>query len=146
MPVIKNTALAGSRREHGQAMVESALILLIFLSFLIGTLDFGQFLFFHQSLVERARAAARYGAVNPTNSTGTKNVAVYNTPSPASDASPVLGGLTTGMVNVVSSDPATPQARITVTITGYPFNVLSPYIAGSFTVKPVVATMVSEAP
>lgn len=146
MPVIKKSALACSKRERGQALVESALIMLIFLSFLIGTMDFGQFLFFHQSLVERARAAARYGAINPTDSTGTRNVAVYNMPAPANGASPILGGLTTAMVSVVSSDPSTPEARITVTITGYPFTILSPYIAGSYTVKPVVATMASEAP
>ena len=146
MPVIKNTALACSKRERGQAMLESGLVMLIFLSFLIGTLDFGQFLFFHQSLVERARAAARYGAINPTDSTGTTNVAVYNMAAPASGASPILGGLTTAMVSVVSSDPSTPEARITVTITGYPFTFLSPYIGGSHTVRPVVATMASEAP
>jgi len=52
--------------ERGSQMVETSLILLTFLLMLIGTIDFGQVLYFHQSLVERARAAARYGAINPT--------------------------------------------------------------------------------
>ncbi|MEO8131643.1 MAG: TadE family protein [Bryobacteraceae bacterium] len=146
MPVTNVVGRSRTRRQRGQALVESALVMLIFLSFLIGTLDFGQFLFFHQSLVERARAAARYAAVNPTDATGTKNIAVYNTAVPALDATPMVGGLTTSMVGVVSSDIGLPEARITVTITGYPFSFLSPYIAGSYTAKPIRAVMASEAP
>jgi hypothetical protein len=55
-------------------MVETALILLTFILMLIGTIDFGQVIYFHQSLVERARAAARYGAINPTDTTGIRNI------------------------------------------------------------------------
>ena len=69
------------RRKHserGQSLVETGLVLVMFLLLLIGIIDFGQILYFHQSLVERARAAARYGALNPTDTTGIKNVAVYN--------------------------------------------------------------------
>ena len=57
--------------ERGQSFVETGLVLLIFLMLLIGIIDFGQVLYFHQSLVERARAAARYGAINPTFGTPT---------------------------------------------------------------------------
>ena len=63
-------------------MVETSLVLLTFLMLLIGIIDFGQVLYFHQSLVERARAAARYGAINPTDTTGIQNVAVYNDGEP----------------------------------------------------------------
>lgn len=51
------------KAQSGQAMLESALVLVMFLVVLIGIVDMGQFLYFHQSLTERARAAARYGAV-----------------------------------------------------------------------------------
>jgi Flp pilus assembly protein TadG len=57
-------------------MVETALLLLVFLTTLVGILDFGQGLYFHQSLVERARAAARYGAIHPTDATGIQKVEV----------------------------------------------------------------------
>src|SRR5437763_1492718 len=87
----RNTDRTSNPRERGQALMESALVILIFLSFLIGTLDFGQFLFFHQTLVERARAAARYGAVNPTDSAGTVNVAVYNTGKPCNERHAIFG-------------------------------------------------------
>jgi hypothetical protein len=48
------------RTSKGNVLVESALIFLMFFSMLIGVFDFGQFLFIHQSLVERVRSAARW--------------------------------------------------------------------------------------
>ncbi|MSV36073.1 MAG: hypothetical protein EXQ47_10840, partial [Bryobacterales bacterium] len=86
-------------RQRGSNLVEAALILLTFLLLLIGIVDFGQVLYFHQVLVERARTGARYGAVNPTNTTGIQNMVVYNTPTTSGSPSAVVGGLTTAMVN-----------------------------------------------
>jgi len=56
-------SISSSRRRtsKGGAFVEMALIYLVFLIMLIGAFDFGQFLFVHQALVERARFAARRG-------------------------------------------------------------------------------------
>jgi Flp pilus assembly protein TadG len=127
-------------------MLEGALVLMIFLSFLIGTLDFAQFLYFHQSLVERVRMAARYGAVHPTDIAGMRNMAVYNKAVPSSSDAPLVANLTTAMVAVSSLDAGTPEARVTVTISNYPFQFFSPLIAGANTAKPITATMVSEAP
>src|SRR6266481_4341040 len=68
--------------RSGQAIVESSLVLLVFLQVLIGIMDFGQFLYFHQSLSERTRAGARYAAVrgNGTaiDSTAIANFTLYN--------------------------------------------------------------------
>ncbi len=56
------------RREKGQAMVEFAIVLPIFILVLCGILDFGWY-FFHTLLIENgAREGARYGAVNAANS------------------------------------------------------------------------------
>ena len=49
--------------------VEFALIFLIYFSLLLGTFDFGQFLFIHQALVERARWAARWGMISGNSAT-----------------------------------------------------------------------------
>ena len=66
-------------RRSGQAFVESGLIMLIFVPILIGIMDFGQFLFYQQGVVERVRAAARWGSVtDPTNATAITNVLLYN--------------------------------------------------------------------
>ena len=123
-------------------MVESALVLLTFFVMLIGTIDFGQVLFFHQSLVERARTAVRYGITNPTNTAGIQNMAVYNTVTVT--GTPVLPNLTTAMVTVTNPDVNTSGARVVVTISGYPIVFLSPYIAQSFTNLAVTIAMSSE--
>ena len=132
------------QRQKGHAILEGGLCLVVFLSFLIGTLDFAQFLYFYQSLVERVRVAARYGAVHPTDTVGTKNVAVYN--DSAGGTSALLPNLTTSMVSVDVADVGTPAARVTVTITGYPFQFFSPTIAGGRTAQPISATMLAETP
>ena len=133
-------------RRRGHAMLEGALILMIFLSFLIGTLDFAQFLYFHQSLVERVRTAARYGAVHPTDTTGIQNMAVYNKAVLTGSETSLVPNLTTGMVAVSSLSAGSSEARVTVTISSYPFQFFSPLIAGARTARAITATMVSEAP
>ena len=117
-------------QRSGQAFVESGLIMLIFIPVLIGIMDFGQFLYFHQSLTERARAAARYGAVHTFDSTAITNVAIYNDASGSSNgATPLLPYLNTtsgadGCVTAALTDATTEDARVRVTITNYPYNFL----------------------
>jgi len=121
------------KRQSGQAVVESALIMLVFLPVLIGIMDFGQFLYFHQSLAERARAAARYGAVHTySDGSDSANVAVYNDPAgTANGKTQLLPHLTTGIVSATLSGAGTDDARITVTISNYPYNFISPYMSKS---------------
>jgi Flp pilus assembly protein TadG len=122
------------RTSKGAVMLETALIFAVFAVMLIGTFDFGQFLFIHQALVERARYAARWGAINdPTDSTSITNMVLYN-----QSAAPPLG--TSGYFNlaasnVVVSNPGsgTDNYRLNITISGYTYNILSPYIAGTYT-------------
>lgn len=140
--------------RKGQALVESALVIIVFLVFILGTLDFGQFLYFHQSLAERARAAARYGAVNWTDRTAIENVAVYNDPAGTTNgATPLIPNLTTAMVSVClpgdagCSNPSnTTESRITVTISGYQMVTFNLVIPGSFTNQPITASLPSERP
>lgn len=133
-----------NRAERGSMMVESALTLLTFFLMLIGTIDFGQVIYFHQSLVERARAAVRYGVIDPTNADGIKNMAVYNSATVTGTPAAVLPSLTKAMVNVQNPDANTPSARVVVTISGYPLNFLSPYITQSFSNLAVTVSMSSE--
>ena len=112
-------------------MVESALILVIFLSMLIGVVDFGQFLFIHQALVERARLAARWGMATypaPTN-TEIQNMMLYGQSTAGSNG---YFGLTSSMVTVTSSNPNTWNACISILVSNYPYKMLSPYIAGTY--------------
>ena len=140
--------------RKGQALVEGSLILFLFLAFFVGTLDFGQYLYFHQSLTERARAAARYGAVNPTDRTGIQNVAVYNDPAgTANGATALAPNFTTDMVAVClpgdtsCSDSSTgPDWRVTVTISGYQMVTFNLFMPRLFTNQPIIASLTSEAP
>ena len=140
--------------RRGFAFVESALVLLVFLAFCVGTLDFGQFLYFHQALAERARAAARYGSVNWADRTGIQNVAIYNDPAgTANGATAILPSLTADMIDVclpgdvACSDPTnTIDSRITVTISGYQMVTFNFVFPRSFTNKPITASIPSERP
>src|SRR6185436_4569854 len=129
-------------------LVEGSLIMLVFVVVLIGIADFGQFLYLHQSLTERVRAAARYGAVHTYSNSGSaiKKVAVYNDAAAADGAAPLVPNLTTDMVTATLDDAGTDSARITVTITSYPFNFISPYMSKDTFYRTVLATEPYEIP
>ena len=145
------------KRQRGQAVVESALTMLIFLPVLIGILDFGQFLYFHQALTERARAGARYGAVH-TLGDGSEavNVAIYNNPAGAGGGATALlpcvttactandGSAVQATVTATLSDAGTDDARVTVTIANYPFNFLTPFLSKSTWLRTIRASQTYE--
>ena len=136
--------VSGSRK--GQALVESALTILVFLAMLMATLDFGQFLYFQQSLVERTRAAARYAVLSPTQTAQIQNMALYNSTTSTNSSKPLLPGLTTNMVLVETFDLGATSARVKVTISGYPINFVTPGLAGNFSSISTSVTYPSEAP
>ena len=134
---MKTIGMGGSasrrRTRKGSVFVETALIFIAFFSMLIGTVDFGQFLFIHQALVERARSAARWGAINdPTDTASITNMVLYN-----QGATPPLGtapyfNLTAGNVSVTNAGSGTDDYRLNLQISGYSYSVFSPYVAGSY--------------
>lgn len=129
---------ARRRNQKGHAMMEAALTSTLFFTLLIGTFDFGQFLFLHQAMVERVRSAARWGAVagNGSDLTGTKNMVLYNQPT-VPTGKPGYFGLTDAMVNVTATDLNTDDARLTVRVNQYPFSMLSPFLAGAYQGRPI---------
>jgi hypothetical protein len=54
-----------ARRQAGQSLVETALILAAFMGLLLGMTGVGQLIFVRQTLADRASQAARWGALNP---------------------------------------------------------------------------------
>jgi Flp pilus assembly protein TadG len=66
--------------EHGASLVETAIMLPFFLLLLFGTLDFGRAYFLATEVAGAARAAAEYGAQNPTDTTGITKVATADAP------------------------------------------------------------------
>lgn len=126
------------KTSKGSAILESTFIFLVFFCMLIGTFDFGQFLFIHQALVERSRSATRWGAVHDAPTDQVTNMVLYGQ-STAGTAG--YFNLTTSMVDVTkttdtvcTTSGAFPSLykRVTVRIHDYPYQVLSPYIAGTY--------------
>lgn len=58
------------RREHGQEVVEFAVILPLLLLLFFSIFDFGIIIFSYDTISNAAREGARYGAVHPTDQAG----------------------------------------------------------------------------
>ena len=124
-PFKKQAALARprSRRQRGQALVESVLTLTAFVAIFLGMIEVGEILYIHQTLAERTRGAVRWGAVNPWDNTNSptqiKNVVLYGTPTPSDNSSPIFG-LSSSNVSVTRPQPDYSAAdRIVVSVSGY---------------------------
>jgi TadE-like protein len=127
---------------RGSAMVETSLVLIVFLMLLIGIADVGQMLFLHVSLVERMREGLRYGVIT-YDPTAIQNIVLYGTASPADGATPSFN-LTASMVNVSRMDAKAPEDRIVITLSNYPIQWFTPYIATKTTGKPIVEAQAME--
>jgi Flp pilus assembly protein TadG len=120
------------KNQRGQALIESGLVMLVFLPVFIGIMDFGQFLYLNQTLWERLRVAARYGAtVTYTDGSDIVNMAIYNDPAPGAGAAATLPNMqgsdstADGYVTAtLSAADADGNKRVVVTVTHYPYNFL----------------------
>jgi hypothetical protein len=134
MSCIKSSAYGLSDRrkkgQRGSALVESSLVLTIFLFMMVSALDFAQFLFIHQSLVEYCRQATRYAIVNEFNEAAIKNMVMYGSVDvPA--AGKARFDLETSMITVRRFDEGQASDRVQVTISNFPFKIYTPLIAGA---------------
>jgi len=136
-----------SRQNRGSAIVETALIGLVFFAMMLGIFDFGQYLFIQHAIVERARLAARWGAINnPTDSTSIKNMVLYNQSTAPAAGTPTYFGITAGNITVATSGKdasgnLTDDYVMTMTISGYTLQSYSLWIAGSYTGAPITVTV-----
>jgi Flp pilus assembly protein TadG len=122
--------------------VETALIFSIFVVMLVAVFDFAQFLFVQQALVERARAAARWGAIqNPTDSTSITNMVLYNHAATPPDGTPAYFNLTSSNVAVTNPGAGTDSYRLNIQISGYKYTIISPYITGRYTGPPILVSV-----
>lgn len=132
---LKNPNPDPRNRRRGQSLIESALILVMAISTIIAILDFSQLLFTHQLLVERTRAALRWGMIHKWDGTGDKiaSVVLYGKPTGGTGAGAL--GLTRSNVRVTLT-PGTVDnpndARLTVAIVDYDYRFFTPFIAGKF--------------
>jgi len=144
LKIFKSRGYQGRRRNtsRGSVMVEMSLIGVVFFVLVIGILDFGQFLFVQHAIVERARAAARWGVVNgATNTTAIRNMVLYYQPTAPDDTKTGSFGLTTDMIHVSTPDAGTDDYRLVLQVSGYSYTVLSPFLAGSYHGAPITVSM-----
>jgi hypothetical protein len=118
---------------QGQSLIEAALTLFAFFALLLGVADCGQVLFAHQSLVERARGAARWGSLHPGEGTEPiVNLVLYGqTQAPLKETTGYLG-MTPANVQVVYQ-PATPDRpddeTVSITIVNFESHLFSPWLS-----------------
>src|ERR1044071_78319 len=123
------------RCRRGNALVESALTVGLFLTFLFSIFDFGWTLFFHQTLVHQARTGARYAAVNPGSLDAAKNLVLYNQTTAGTSG---IFGLQPANVTVTRNGAAGAiDDRINVNISNYQFVLITFQWAGSHTGRPI---------
>lgn len=129
------------RPRRGAAMLEAALTLLIFLMMVLAVLDFGQFLYVHQSLTERVRYAARTGAVRMLDATSIQNLVVYGSPvAPSPDNQPGFLGMQPSNVYVAFEGAGTNANRLRVWVSGVRYPVFSPLLARPFATNMSIRT------
>src|SRR5436309_6569497 len=111
------------KRQAGTALVETALSLLLYTSIVFSLVDFGYVMFMHQTIASRAENAARYGALNPTDTTGMKNMVLYNATTGTGTG---LFGMTASNVIATRAGSGTTSDRVKVTVTNFHYPMISP--------------------
>jgi hypothetical protein len=126
-------------------MVEVALVMVTVFAMIIFVTDMGRILLLQQYIGERARATVRSAVVNNWDATATKNYFVYNsTTAPTGNPPGYLGLLTSQVSSQALGTSGASDYRLQVTVTGVPVFTWIPYIAGRYTLAPVVATMPAQ--
>jgi len=102
-----------AQKRAGQSLIESALILTAFMGLLVGMAGIGQMLFVRQTLADRARMAARWGAMNTYDPAAIRRMVLFGTAAPAPADAPFFG-LTAAAVDV--SNPGCPGSACRVSV------------------------------
>ncbi len=117
--------------QAGQSMVEATLVLLVFFGLLLAVIDCGEVLYAHEALVERARSAARWGALHPWQGPEPiVNLVLYGATQEPHQAAPGYLGMTPLNVQVRHQPPTAehPDDEIlTVSIVNYESRFVSPW-------------------
>jgi Flp pilus assembly protein TadG len=131
------------RNERGSTLVEFAIGATVFLTAMFAVLEFGRALWTHNALADGARRGARY-AVNhaATDTASVKNVVVYG--NPAGGTQPLVDNLTTANVQVQYTDFSLGKGTVSVSITGYKFQMVIPLVGGSINMPAYNTTLTGE--
>jgi len=101
--------------RRGQSLVESALVLGAFMAMLLGMGATGESLFVRQTLADRARLAARWGALHSYDPAAIRRVVLYGVADPAPGDSPFFA-LKPEAVEVSNPGCPGPRCRVSVAL------------------------------
>jgi len=116
------------RRQAGTALVETALSLMLYMSIVFSLVDFGYVMYMFQTLSARAGSAARYGSLNPSDTSGMQNYVLYNA---ATGSGTGIFGMTSSNVVATRTGSGTTADRVTVRITNFHYPMISPGMSGT---------------
>ena len=126
-----------NKQRRGGSLIEATLVLMLVLTLFFSIFDTGYVLFEHHTLLHQARTAARYAAINPDDLSAIRNMVLYGTTVAPHGDPPGVFGLESAMVSVAREDDWTPEDRIVITVSGYRYTLITPFIAGAFTGRPI---------
>jgi Flp pilus assembly protein TadG len=106
-------------QRRGSALIEFAGSLILLALMFAGIFEIGYSFYTYGALVEAVRAGARYAAmqprgtgVDPAIAKAVRNLVVYGDPAPAESAKPLVPGLSTDRVELISGpDSSTVSLR-----------------------------------
>lgn len=143
-PIRSTAKHKDKRKRRGQALVESALVLMVVLMMLAGTFDLAQVFFVHQSLAERARKTARYASMNYEAPQEAENYFLYGTPNAPGIYASTFLSVEPSMVDVTRLNSDTNSDRMEVKVHDYPYSFVTPFLSGAYTGKSILATAPTE--
>lgn len=124
--------------EKGQAMVEFALVLPIFLLIICGILDFGWMFYNQLSLDNACREGARYACVNSTKTTTEIETHIINSCNPY-----ISNDLDISIAYTVTANPTSGDVNVTITSEMVILTPVMSIIVGG-TTKTLVSTVIMK--
>jgi Flp pilus assembly protein TadG len=135
--------LRRKNNERGSTLVEFAIGVTVFVTVMFAVLEFGRALWVHNALSDAARRGARYAVLHSAGSAAqVKNVVVYG--NEAGTGQPMLNDLTTANVNVVYNNFGLNDGTVSVSITGYQFQLVIPVFGRTITMPGYTTTLGGE--
>lgn len=132
------------KQERGTQLVELAIVMPLFIVLMASAAEFGRFFYTYSALNNAVRAGARHASRWERSASWTlpqtRNMVVYG--DFGGGTTPILPGLTTGMVNVTANGPNPASIdSVTVSISGYTYTPI--FDLGKLTGTPALSLAVN---
>lgn len=135
------------RHQAGAAVLEFAVLMIVLVTMMLFTAEYGRLMMQYETLVKSARAAARYASTQPpgTNTLQAQCLAISGSTSVSAGAcsttTPLLTGLTTSNVAITAGTLDATTATVKVRISGLAYTPAFTTLGLSITFEPIDAVM-----